>query len=474
MLRRVAIAAAAALSLLPAAAARADDTTPPHTTITQLPGTPYASTDPYTHSRVSWPDDAVTYFQADEPATFECRDWDSDWAPCTSPVTRPTLPTGIGGEHLFIRATDLAGNVEQTPAHTFWSIDSPKAVVPASETGVYKVGQQLTCDGGQWPTALLTPLRKEFHRNNETSTATVGTGDTYTVTPADVGSQIHCEIDLYDSPFGWHYTTQTNELPARYQHLPSGPHCGGAHRVTGSDGATDVTLGGDCGLTVTSDDRGFYLDTDGDAATGDPAHGGADRYLRFASGAAILAYWSGGDFLEAAVLPSSDAGHGRTTWKATGDQLGLKPAGTLTVTVRGAGGSVVALDVTTTDQPQADDPEPAPTATPTPTATPVPGGGDRAVLAVKLRPARAVNVKKPALSGTAKAGYRLRCAPGAWKGATRLAYAWTRDGKRIKGETGRAYTVRRTDRGHRIGCTVSAAAAGGTKSVAARAVKVRR
>jgi hypothetical protein len=93
---------------------------------------------------------------------------------------------------------------------------------------------------------------------------------------------------------------------------------------------------------------------------------------------------------------------------------------------------------------------------------------------VQFQTAKAANVTRPALRGTAKAGHRLHCTPGAWKGTTKLAYTWTRGGKRIKGESGSAYTVRRTDRGHRVGCTVSGSSAGGTTTVAARAVKIRR
>jgi hypothetical protein len=106
-----------------------------------------------------------------------------------------------------------------------------------------------------------------------------------------------------------------------------------------------------------------------------------------------------------------------------------------------------------------------------PTTTTPPAGDERSFSgAVAFHAPTAVNVKRPSLSGRAKPGYVLRCSSGTWKGAAELAYAWTRDGKRIKGESKRSYTVRVRDRGHRIGCTVSA----GGKSVAARAVKVKR
>jgi Tol biopolymer transport system component len=53
-------------------------------------------------------------FQADEAATFECRVDGKPFAPCTSPFTTPKLKPG---KHTVdVRATDQAGNVDQTPA----------------------------------------------------------------------------------------------------------------------------------------------------------------------------------------------------------------------------------------------------------------------------------------------------------------------------------------------------------------------
>jgi hypothetical protein len=53
-------------------------------------------------------------FEADESATFECKLDRADFEPCTSPEKTKKLDFG---KHKFqVRATDAAGNVDQTPA----------------------------------------------------------------------------------------------------------------------------------------------------------------------------------------------------------------------------------------------------------------------------------------------------------------------------------------------------------------------
>ena len=67
------------------------------------------------------------YFEADEPATLECRYDDGAWADCTSSPAgrgyeRQNLPDG---PHRFeVRATDDAGRVDPTPAVWVWTVDS--------------------------------------------------------------------------------------------------------------------------------------------------------------------------------------------------------------------------------------------------------------------------------------------------------------------------------------------------------------
>jgi hypothetical protein len=81
------------------------DTRAPETTITTGPSGP---TD----------DSTPTYgFAADTPATFECRVDGRPFAPCSSPYTTPELSAGDQGAHTFaVRATDVAGNTDPTPA----------------------------------------------------------------------------------------------------------------------------------------------------------------------------------------------------------------------------------------------------------------------------------------------------------------------------------------------------------------------
>ena len=82
------------------------DTTPPETAI--VSGPPPATTS----------DSAEFEFSSSEAgSSFECLLDDGDWAGCTSPATR----TGLSpGPHTFeVRATDPAGNTDETPAK--WS-----------------------------------------------------------------------------------------------------------------------------------------------------------------------------------------------------------------------------------------------------------------------------------------------------------------------------------------------------------------
>ena len=86
------------------------DTTPPDTSITSGPsGTVTATT-------------ASFAFTATEPSTFECRLDVSAWAACTSPRDYAAL---AAGSHTFdVRATDGAGNVDQTPASQTWTVQA--------------------------------------------------------------------------------------------------------------------------------------------------------------------------------------------------------------------------------------------------------------------------------------------------------------------------------------------------------------
>lgn len=84
----------------------------PDTTIVTYPSDP--SGDPRGTFTFSATEGAVTYeCQIDGTAT-------SGWVDCTTPYTTPVLPDG---EHtLYVRATDLSGNTDSTPASHTWRI----------------------------------------------------------------------------------------------------------------------------------------------------------------------------------------------------------------------------------------------------------------------------------------------------------------------------------------------------------------
>jgi hypothetical protein len=76
----------------------------------------------------------------------------------------------------------------------------------------------------------------------------------------------------------------------------------------------------------------------------------------------------------------------------------------------------------------------------------------------------------PSLVGTGKVGTKLVLSPGVWTPAlTSKSMVWKRDGKAVKGQTGTAYTVRSTDKGHKISVTVTAKRAGFANGVATSA-----
>ena len=88
------------------------DTSPPDTAITSGPTGTTTSTS------------ASFQFNATEPgSTFQCRLDNGTWSDCTSPKDHTNLTTG---NHTFeVRATDPAGNTDQTPATRTWTINPP-------------------------------------------------------------------------------------------------------------------------------------------------------------------------------------------------------------------------------------------------------------------------------------------------------------------------------------------------------------
>lgn len=97
----------------------AGDTTPPDTSITGGPteGQPVAS-------------NSVSFsFQSTEPtsAAFECKLDSGAFGPCTSPKTYNSL---ADGQYTFqVRAIDLSGNVDASPATRTWTVDTTRPTI---------------------------------------------------------------------------------------------------------------------------------------------------------------------------------------------------------------------------------------------------------------------------------------------------------------------------------------------------------
>jgi len=106
------------------------DNTPPDTTITSAPAA--STTDP----------NARFEFAASEPASFECKLDAAEWWFCSSPQTYSTLPVGA---HTFqVRAVDVVGQPDPTPATWTWTINAASA--PANDN--FENATQLTGESG--------------------------------------------------------------------------------------------------------------------------------------------------------------------------------------------------------------------------------------------------------------------------------------------------------------------------------------
>lgn len=79
---------------------------------------------------------------------------------------------------------------------------------------------------------------------------------------------------------------------------------------------------------------------------------------------------------------------------------------------------------------------------------------------VRLAPS---NRRRPTLSGKAAVGRDLTASSGRWSRANNYRFQWYRAGERVEGATSRSYTLRRSDRGKRVQCRVTARGPGGVK-----------
>ena len=103
------------------------DTVPPQTTIDTSPANPVSSTN------------ATFTFSADQVgSSFECRIDGGAWTACTSPRNYNSLAEG---SHTFdVKATDVGGNVDPSPASHTWVVDTVPPVATMDDPGQYLRG----------------------------------------------------------------------------------------------------------------------------------------------------------------------------------------------------------------------------------------------------------------------------------------------------------------------------------------------
>ncbi|MBI2060969.1 MAG: FG-GAP repeat protein [Nitrospirae bacterium] len=107
---KVYVVAADAIFVKSPATTMINDVTPPNTGITSSP--PYSTNLTY----------ANLYFTATQTgSTFQCKLDAQSYAVCTSPASYSGL--GVGTHRFYVKATDVAGNMDATPAIKSWTID---------------------------------------------------------------------------------------------------------------------------------------------------------------------------------------------------------------------------------------------------------------------------------------------------------------------------------------------------------------
>lgn len=112
------------------------DTVPPDTVITMKPLNP---------SNESWA--TFNFTSTEVNSTFECRKDSDDFTVCTNPVGYVYL---ADGEHTFsVRATDLAGNTDLSPAVYTWTVDTikPASAITSPQDNSVVIGTIFTIKG---------------------------------------------------------------------------------------------------------------------------------------------------------------------------------------------------------------------------------------------------------------------------------------------------------------------------------------
>ncbi len=106
-------------------AAPGEDITSPDTTITAAP----ASSLPARTATLS-------FTGSEAGSTFECSLDKSQWAACASPMTYRDL--AVGPHYVQVRATDPAGNPDQSPATASFSVVGPDTTITSGPTGALR------------------------------------------------------------------------------------------------------------------------------------------------------------------------------------------------------------------------------------------------------------------------------------------------------------------------------------------------
>jgi len=87
--------------------------------------------------------------------------------------------------------------------------------------------------------------------------------------------------------------------------------------------------------------------------------------------------------------------------------------------------------------------------------------------------AKPANTSAPALTGTPAVGQQLSCSTGTWNNSpTGYAYAWSRGGAAINGQSTSSYTVQAADQGLAVRCEVTATNAAGSTSAASNSLSI--
>ena len=163
------------------------DTTAPETQIDSGPASPTNSTS------------AAFTFSADEISTFECQLDGGGFGACASPYAV------VDGSHVFdVRATDLAGNTDATPASHAWTVDATSPMVvsslrvhatPTAQNAVkFTVTFSEPVTGVDTTDFFLTTTKV----NGATVTEVTGSGTTYTVTATTGTGDGTIRLDVLD------------------------------------------------------------------------------------------------------------------------------------------------------------------------------------------------------------------------------------------------------------------------------------